>query len=190
MTRLEVDIDTEKRGERTVISTNLRVVRECSPPRDNAKLEAKLAHAIRMAVVQLLKKAKPKTKNMKPTHIITVKQLLHHRGFFRPTTDPLGTASILRGEKTAVILNGSCHVNKGDYLAFQPVKPPLDMKDCFSKLNNIVFEVTFVSPVPNSNPIQQLVCFRKVSNYIFKEGDTCGEFKEDSLVKVETVGVR
>ena len=55
MTRLEVDIDTEKNGERTVISTNLRVVRECTTPRDNAKLEVKLAHAIRMEVVQLLK---------------------------------------------------------------------------------------------------------------------------------------
>ena len=55
MTRLEVDIDTKKRGEHTVVSTNLRVVRECTTPRDNAKLEAKLAHAIRMEVVQLLK---------------------------------------------------------------------------------------------------------------------------------------
>lgn len=55
MTRLEVDIDTKKHGERTVISTDLRVVRECTTPRDNSKLEAKLAHAIRMEVVQLLK---------------------------------------------------------------------------------------------------------------------------------------
>ena len=55
MTCLEVDIDTEKRGERTVISTNLRVVRECTTPRDNAKLETELAHAIRMEVIQLLK---------------------------------------------------------------------------------------------------------------------------------------
>ena len=55
MTRLEVDIDTEKRGERTVVSTDLRVVRECTTPRNNAKLEAKLARAIRMEVVQLLK---------------------------------------------------------------------------------------------------------------------------------------
>ena len=55
MTRLEVDIDTEKRGEHTDISTDLRVVRECTTPRDNAKLEAQLAHAIRLEVVQLLK---------------------------------------------------------------------------------------------------------------------------------------
>ena len=55
MTRLEVDIDTEKRGEGTVVSTNLRVVRECTTPRDNAKLEAHLAHALRHEIIETLK---------------------------------------------------------------------------------------------------------------------------------------
>ena len=121
--------------------------------------------------------------NMDSRTVIKISDLLKERGFLRPTTDPLVTAAILRGDKTAVVLDGFFHVNKGDYLVFKPVKPPLDSHDICSDLNDMVFEVTDVSPVPNSNPIQQLVCFRKVCQYVFHEGQPGSNVHEDSLGK-------
>lgn len=55
MTRLEIDIDTKNRSGNKLITTDLRIVRECTTPRKNAELEVRVAHIIRNEVIALLK---------------------------------------------------------------------------------------------------------------------------------------
>ena len=121
---------------------------------------------------------------MMKQEVIKVSDLMKtSKGFVRPQTNPLDTAAILRGDKTAFIIDGSTHINKGDFIVFEPVKGPLATKDIFSELNNYVFEATFVSPVPFSSPVQQLVCIRRLDEYTFQEGDFSSPIKYDSIIK-------
>lgn len=119
---------------------------------------------------------------MKKQKTIKVDDLLNTKGFFRPMTSPLNTAAILRGEQTAITVEGNIHVNKGDFIVFNPVKGNGWEADIGSFINQKVYEVTFVAPVQHTDPIRQMVCFRECKDFAFEEGDLGGEYQEDTLV--------
>ena len=54
MTRLEIDIDASPKGKGALVSTDLRIVRECTTPKKYAKLETSIAHTLRVELSSLL----------------------------------------------------------------------------------------------------------------------------------------
>lgn len=121
----------------------------------------------------------------KPTETVTkIKDLVKSRGFHQTSVSVFNADALLRGDMTNIICSASNNVQKGDYLVLS-VDGIVD-GDFFHDINDIVWEVTFVSYIPNStndNAYGQVaLSLRRIPNARFEKGDIAGPYLEDSIV--------
>ena len=110
----------------------------------------------------------------------TVSDIRKSRGFHTINVRRLDSDAILRGEKTAVVVEACSSPQKGDWIVFDTHDGPLNGR-CMHDLDDLVFEVTHVSDIPLCTPHQSLVCFVKKEGYTFYMGDCAGQYLEDTI---------
>ena len=121
----------------------------------------------------------------KPTETVTkIKDLVKTRGFHQARVSVCNADALIRGDKTNYICIASRNIQKGDYLVLS-VDGIVEGK-FFHDINDIVWEVTFVSYIPNStndNAYGQVaLSLRRIPNARFEKGDIAGPYHEDCIV--------
>ena len=111
----------------------------------------------------------------------TIEEVCKSRGFHRGTLTKPDADAIMRGEKTALAMPASLHVQKGDWFVCSVYEDIHSLVTCFHDLDHLVFEATHVSDINGSDPRLSLVCFRKKDGYRFHSGDIHGTFKDDTI---------
>lgn len=116
----------------------------------------------------------------KPTENVTkISDLVKTRGFHQVNVSEINGNAILRGDKTDLICSASNNVQKGDWLVLS-VDGIMGM---FNPINEIVWEVSFVSNIPLDNGYGQVaLSIRRLPNARFKKGDLSGPYRDDCIV--------
>lgn len=114
--------------------------------------------------------------------IVSVSDLQKQRGVHYFGGSEQDSSAIMRGDKTAVIVNSESHVQKGDFIViftkFEDRAKPASCHDVHSR----VFQATFVSDIPDTDdPRRSLVCIKPLPGHAFHDGGIGSEFVDDTI---------
>ena len=115
---------------------------------------------------------------------IQIEDLLKTRGFHMSFVSLLNAAALIRGDKTDIICSASHNVQKGDWLVLS-VDGIID-RDIFNPINEIVWEVSFVSNIPLSRSDneygQVALSLKRIANATYHRGGIDDEYIDECIV--------
>ena len=113
---------------------------------------------------------------------IKIKDLLKTRGFHKSTVSRLNAEALIRGDKTDFICSASHNVQKGDWLVLSVD----DIIGVFHPINEIVWEVAFVSNIPISTTSNGFgyaaLSLKVISNATYHTGGMDDEYIDECIV--------